>query len=126
MDDEGFDNFELVRDLFASSNIMKDQHQTLVDFKDKMLQLQSKSAYSISYTQDGQDMVFHALTEEFFVNLMFPNLSKKYDTAKIEYTYSVSSGKLGETVGLSLRRLEAERLSYTQSLQPWLICGWYT
>jgi hypothetical protein len=29
MDDEGFDNFELVRDLFASSNIMKDQHQTL-------------------------------------------------------------------------------------------------
>ena len=77
MDDEGFDNFELVRDLFASSNIMKDQHQTLVDFKDKMLQLQSKSAYSISYTQDGQDMVFHALTEEFYVNLMFHNLTPR-------------------------------------------------
>lgn len=30
MDDEGFDNFELIRDLFASANVMKDS-QSLVD-----------------------------------------------------------------------------------------------
>lgn len=98
MDDEGFDNFELIRDLFAAANVMKDS-QSLVDFakvmKDKMTQVQSKAAYRCQTTDDaGDEVTFYAFNEEFFVNLMFNNLSKKYDTAKIEYTNSVSSGAI--------------------------------
>lgn len=99
MDDEGFDNFELIRDLFASANVMKDS-QSLVDFakvmKDKMAQVQSKSAYQCTTIDatTGADVIYYAFDEEFFVNLMFNNLSKKYDIAKIEYTNAVSSGAI--------------------------------
>ena len=98
MDDEGFDNFELIRDLFTAANVMRDT-QSLVDFskimKDKMLQVQSKNAYQCSARdENGDEFIFYAFNEEFFVNLMFNNLHKKYDTAKIEYTNSVSSGAI--------------------------------
>lgn len=98
LDDEGFDNFELVRDLFAAANVMKDS-QSLSDFakvmKDKLVQIQSKSAYKCDTVNElGEPITFYAFNEEFFVNLMFNNLSKKYDTAKIEYTNSVSTGAI--------------------------------
>ena len=102
MDDEGFDNFELIRDLFTSANVMKD-NQSLQDFskimKDKMAHVQSKNAYQCATKdENGNDCIFYAFNEEFFVNLMFNNLSKKYDTAKIEYTNAVSSGAIKRIV----------------------------
>ena len=98
LDDEGFDNFELIRDLFASANVMKDS-RSLADFskimRDKMLQVNSKTAYQCKTVDElGNDTIFYAFNEEFFVNLMFNNLSKKYETAKIEYSNAVSSGAI--------------------------------
>lgn len=98
MDDEGYDNFELIRDLFVAANVMKDS-QSLADYsklmKDKLAQVNSKPAFQCkTVNEHGEDTIFYAFDEEFFVNLMFNNLSKKYDTAKIEYTNSVSTGAI--------------------------------
>ena len=95
MDDEGFDNFELVRDLFSSAWVMKDT-QSLTDgvrmFRDKLAHVQSKAPYFCTYNNaEGNEVTHQAFTEEFFVHLMYHNLSPKYDQAKIAYTNSVSS-----------------------------------
>lgn len=95
MDDEGYDDFVLIRDLFSASLAMKDA-QSLTDgariFKDKMAVVQSKPAYYCVYTDaDGKEQTKQAFSEEFFVHLMFENMSKKYEEAKIVYANSVSS-----------------------------------
>ena len=96
MNDEASDNFELIRDMFAADALMKDQ-QSLVDYakviKDKMQHVQSKPAWKFD-TVDANGLVTgtrYAFDEEFFVLLMFHGLSKKYNTAKIEYSNDVAS-----------------------------------
>lgn len=95
LDDEGFHSFELVRDLFSATSQMKEA-QSLTDLvrmmRDKMTQLQSNKAYYCVFQNAGGDNITqYSFTEEFFVHLMFENLSKKYDQAKVEYVNSVSS-----------------------------------
>jgi hypothetical protein len=101
MDDEGRDDYVAVRDLFGDL-VLKDT-QSLADgvrmFRDKMLHIQSKPTYSCKYQDDaGIDQVKQAFTEEFFVHLMFDNLSKKYDEAKVAYANQVSSGAIPRIV----------------------------
>jgi hypothetical protein len=94
LDDEGYDNYVAFRDLFGDL-VMKDT-QSLADgvrlFKDKMAHIQSKPAYfHTEKDAAGADVIVQCFTEEFFVHLMFDNLSKKYDEAKVTYANQVSS-----------------------------------
>jgi hypothetical protein len=96
MNDEASDNFELIRDMFSADALMKDQ-QTLVDYakviKDKMQRVQSKAVWKFDTTDDTGTVTGtrYAFDEEFFVLLMYHGLSKKYNTAKIEYSNDVAS-----------------------------------
>jgi hypothetical protein len=97
MDDEGRDDYVAVRDLFGDL-VLKDT-QSLTDgvrmFRDKMAHIQSKPAYYCKYNDDlGTEQIKQAFTEEFFVHLMFDNLPKKYDEAKVAYANQVSSSAI--------------------------------
>lgn len=101
MDDEGRDDYVAIRDLFGDL-VLKDT-QSLTDgvrmFKDKMLHIQSKPAYFCVYEDEhGVEQTKQSFSEEFFVHLMFDNLPKKYDEAKVAYANQVSSGAIKRIV----------------------------
>ena len=94
MDDEGYDDFVALKDLFSAPP-MKD-NQSLSEgvrmFRDKMAHFQAKPAYQTTVVdEDGNDTAASVFTEEFFVHLMFHNLPKKFDEAKVSYTNQVTS-----------------------------------
>lgn len=102
MDDEGYDDFVVVRDLFGAQATMKDS-QSLIDgvrmYKDKMLHVQSKPAYFCKYMDGaGNEQTKQVFTEEFFVNLMLNDLPKKYDEYKVAYANQVSSSAIKRIV----------------------------
>ena len=94
MDDEGYDDFVALKDIFCAPP-MKDA-QALSEgvriYKDKMAHFQSKPAYQRTVQDElGQSTTQSVFTEEFFVHLMFHNLPKKFDEAKVAYTNQVTS-----------------------------------
>jgi len=97
--DESFDSFEVIKDLFSPALKMKDQ-QSLVDFekliKDKQRFIQSKDLWTIQSTDPATGAVTTrcVFNEEFFVNLMYSNLSKQYESAMIDYSNQISAGAI--------------------------------
>jgi len=96
--DEAFESFEVIRDLFSPANQMKDT-QSLVDFekhiKDKQRFIQSKALWNYTTTNYAGDDTNHCMfNEEFFVNLMYTNLSKQYESAMIDYSNQISAGAI--------------------------------
>lgn len=97
--DEAFESFEVIQDLFGSSLKMRDD-QSIVDFekliKDKQRFIQSKPLWNVDYVTPGSTTIKSkcVFNEEFFVNLMFTNLSKQYETAMIDYSNQISAGAI--------------------------------
>lgn len=93
--DVGYEKFESLKDLFSPAMLMK-QGQSLTDFekvvRGRMRFIQSKDCWKTEAVGENGAVVQKCmLDEEFFVNLMFDNLHKAFDNAKIDYMNDIAS-----------------------------------
>ena len=93
--DVGYEKYESLKDLFSSGIAMK-QGQSLTEYekviRGRMRFIQSKDCWKTTTVRDdGTSVTECMLDEEFFVNLMFDNLSKVFDNAKIDYMNDIAS-----------------------------------
>lgn len=95
INDVGYDKYESLKDLFSPGMLMKNG-QSLADYekviRGRMRFMQSKHCWMTeSIGDDGEIIKSSVLDEEFFVNLMFDNLTKSFDNAKIDYVNDIAS-----------------------------------
>lgn len=93
--DVGYEKYESLKDLFSSGMAMKSD-QSLADFekvvRGRMRFIQSKDCWKRAVVDANGNITQECmLDEEFFVNLMFDNLSKVFDNAKIDYMNDIAS-----------------------------------
>lgn len=93
--DIGYEKYESLKDLFSTGMAMK-QGQSLSEYekviRDRMRFIQSKECWKRDEIDaNGAITKVPMLDEEFFVNLMFDNLSKAFDNAKIDYMNDIAS-----------------------------------
>ena len=95
INDVGYEKYESLKDLFSPGMAMK-SGQSLADYekviRGRMRFMQSKQCWMTSTIDDDGDVTTASvLNEEFFVNLMFDNLTKSFDNAKIDYMNDIAS-----------------------------------
>ena len=95
INDVGYEKYESLKDLFSPGMSMKNG-QSLTDYekviRGRMRFMQSKECWMTdTIGEDGEVRRSSVLDEEFFVNLMFDNLTKSFDNAKIDYVNDIAS-----------------------------------
>jgi hypothetical protein len=93
--DVGYEKYETLKDLFSPGMAMKQGH-SLSDYekvvRDRMRFIQGKDYWKKDVTDaNGVVSRISIFDEEFFVNLMFDNLTKPFQSAKIDYTNDIAS-----------------------------------
>lgn len=95
----GYSQYEVMKDLFSPGMAMK-QGQSLTDFekfiRSRMRFVQSKECWKRTVTGAGgeADRLESIFDEEFFVNLMVDNLTKVFDTVKIDYNNAIANSSI--------------------------------
>ena len=123
--DAGYSQYESLKDLFSSGMAMK-SGQSLADYekfvRDRMRFIQSKACWRVTVAgEDGNpDREESIFDEEFFVNLFVDNLSKVFDTVKIDYTNAIASSSIERktTFDDMVKYLSAVRTQTGQHVAP--------